>query len=76
MKTLALTITFVLGLALPGGGALAHHGWAWTTGKNVDLAGVIKKVTSAIRMEFSTLTLTERSGPSRSANRGATNAPV
>ena len=44
MKTLALTITFVLGLALPGGGALAHHGGASTTGKNVDLAGVIKKV--------------------------------
>jgi hypothetical protein len=44
MKTLAFTLALVLGLALHGGGALAHHGWAWTTGKNVDLAGVIKKV--------------------------------
>jgi hypothetical protein len=43
MKTLAFTLALVLGLALHGG-ALAHHGWAWTTGKNVDLAGVIKKV--------------------------------
>ena len=26
------------------GGANAHHGWAWTTGKNVEMSGTIKKV--------------------------------
>jgi hypothetical protein len=25
--------------------ALAHHGWAWTTGGNIDLTGVIKTAT-------------------------------
>ncbi len=23
-------------------GALAHHGWSWTTGGNIDLTGIIK----------------------------------
>ena len=27
------------------GAALAHHGWAWTTGGNIDLTGVIKTAT-------------------------------
>ena len=31
-----------LGLAANGGMALAHHGWSWTTGGNIDLTGVIK----------------------------------
>ena len=44
MKKLAFTIALVLGLALHGGVALAHHGWAWTTGKNVELTGVISNV--------------------------------
>lgn len=26
------------------GAAHAHHGWAWTTGKNVEMSGTIKKV--------------------------------
>ena len=30
-----------LALALPAGTALAHHGWAWTTGNNIELTGVI-----------------------------------
>ena len=30
-----------LALALPAGAALAHHGWAWTTGNNIELTGVI-----------------------------------
>lgn len=30
-------------LALAAGSAQAHHGWAWTTGKNVEMTGVIKK---------------------------------
>jgi hypothetical protein len=33
----------ILGL-LVGGAAQAHHGWAWTTGKNVEMTGLIKKV--------------------------------
>jgi len=31
----------MLGLALQAGAALAHHGWAWTTGGNIELTGVI-----------------------------------
>ena len=26
------------------GGALAHHGWSWTTGGNIELTGIIKTV--------------------------------
>jgi Family of unknown function (DUF6152) len=33
-----------LGLIAPAGAALAHHGWAWTTGGNLELAGVIEQV--------------------------------
>ena len=33
-----------LGLALPAGTALAHHGWSWTTGGNIELTGVIRSV--------------------------------
>ncbi|MGE3290055.1 MAG: DUF6152 family protein, partial [Geminicoccaceae bacterium] len=29
---------------VPTGSALAHHGWAWTTGENVELVGVIQEV--------------------------------
>ena len=35
---------FALGLTVPAGAALAHHGWAWTTGGNVELTGVIEQV--------------------------------
>jgi hypothetical protein len=31
-------------LVFLAGGALAHHGWAWTTGKNVEMTGRIVKV--------------------------------
>lgn len=30
-----------IGLLAQGGLALAHHGWAWTTGDNIDLTGII-----------------------------------
>jgi hypothetical protein len=33
-----------LGLAAQGGAAMAHHGWAWTTGGNIELTGVITSV--------------------------------
>jgi len=44
MRRLLLTAILVSGLAVHGGTALAHHGWAWTTGGNIELTGVIKSV--------------------------------
>lgn len=44
MKLPVLAAFVALGLASTGNAALAHHGWAWTTGKNIELAGVIKEV--------------------------------
>lgn len=41
--TRLLATLLVLGLALPGA-ARAHHGWAWTTGGNIELTGVITEV--------------------------------
>jgi hypothetical protein len=43
MKRLLAVSGLVL-LGLVGGAAQAHHGWAWTTGKNVEMTGTIKKV--------------------------------
>ena len=42
MRRLLLAIPLVAGLALSAGTALAHHGWSWTTGGNIDLIGIIK----------------------------------
>ena len=42
MKRLLLAVPIVVGLALSTGGAVAHHGWSWTTGGNIDLIGIIK----------------------------------
>ena len=40
-----LFITFLaLGLTAPTLGPLAHHGWSWTTGGNIDLTGIITTV--------------------------------
>ena len=33
-----------LGLTAPTVAPLAHHGWSWTTGGNIDLTGIIKTV--------------------------------
>lgn len=45
MRRFARTALIALGLVLfPGGAALAHHGWAWTTGENIELTGIIKTV--------------------------------
>ena len=35
-------ILFLIGLLVPGASALAHHGWSWTTGGNIELTGVIE----------------------------------
>lgn len=34
----------VIALSLNAGVALAHHGWSWTTGGNIELTGIIKAV--------------------------------
>jgi hypothetical protein len=44
MKTSLFTAILALGLALHGSATLAHHGWSWTTGENMELTGVIKEV--------------------------------
>ncbi len=43
MRLLFSTV-LALGLTAPMVGALAHHGWSWTTGGNIDLTGIIKAV--------------------------------
>ena len=42
-RLLAIT-ALALGLTAPVVATLAHHGWAWTTGGNIDLTGIIKTV--------------------------------
>jgi hypothetical protein len=44
MKSYLALVAIALGLGLHAPSALAHHGWAWTTGGNIDLTGVIKVV--------------------------------
>lgn len=39
-----IAAALAIGLALEAGAALAHHGWAWTTGGNIELTGVIASV--------------------------------
>ena len=44
MVTRRLVAFSLAGLSvLPALPALAHHGWSWTTGENIDLTGVIRK---------------------------------
>ena len=44
MTRLLFIAVLALGLTVPTGGALAHHGWSWTTGGNIDLTGIIRNV--------------------------------
>lgn len=44
MRAFVLAVAIAAGLLMHVGGALAHHGWSWTTGGNIDLTGVIKSV--------------------------------
>jgi hypothetical protein len=39
-----LAVPLALGFGLSTGDALAHHGWAWSTGQNVTLTGKITSV--------------------------------
>lgn len=41
MRIIMLTLASIVGLA---GSAIAHHGWSWTTGDNIELIGLIQKV--------------------------------
>lgn len=41
---LLLAALLLCSLVFQGGATLAHHGWAWTTGGNIELIGVIKAV--------------------------------
>ena len=44
MTRLLFIAVLAVGLTGPTIGALAHHGWSWTTGGNIDLTGIIKTV--------------------------------
>ena len=44
MTRLLFIAVLALGLTVPTGGALAHHGRSWTTGGNIDLTGIIRTV--------------------------------
>ena len=37
-----VAVFLAVGLLVSGASALAHHGWSWTTGGNIDLTGVIE----------------------------------
>ena len=41
MKNLIAAATFAALAIFTAGAALAHHGWAWTTGGNIEVIGVI-----------------------------------
>ncbi len=43
-KTFLLTAILAFGLAIHESAGLAHHGWSWTTGENMELTGIIKEV--------------------------------
>ena len=42
MKTYLLGALAALALSLQAGAVLAHHGWAWTSGGNIELTGIIQ----------------------------------
>lgn len=44
MKKTTLSLTAAIGLFGIAGAALAHHGWSWTTGDNIELIGIIQEV--------------------------------
>ena len=41
---LLVPVLIAIGLLAPSAAALAHHGWSWTTGGNIELTGVIALV--------------------------------
>lgn len=43
MRIKSLVILGMINLLGLTGSALAHHGWSWTTGDNIELIGIIKE---------------------------------
>ena len=43
MKSIYAAV-FTMALLAQSGTAWSHHGWAWTTGGNIELVGIIKSV--------------------------------
>lgn len=43
IPALRTAASLALALAAGAGAALAHHGWAWTTGGDVELSGVVRE---------------------------------
>ena len=41
---LLVPVLVAIGLLASGATALAHHGWTWTTGGNIELTGIIASV--------------------------------
>ena len=74
MKKL-FTAAIVLGFMFSSGAALGHHGWSWTTGENIELTGVIKKVRLGNPHGILEVEVRRRAlDRSKWANRGATSA--
>lgn len=44
MSRIMFAALLAFGLAVSAGAAVAHHGWSWTTGGNIELTGIIKTV--------------------------------
>ena len=42
MKKFMFAALIAIGLITAAGQSIAHHGWSWTTGGNIELTGIIK----------------------------------
>ena len=42
MKKFLIAALAAIALTVQAGAALAHHGWAWTSGGNIELTGIIQ----------------------------------
>lgn len=42
MRHYIVHLVAAIALILNAGASLAHHGWSWTTGGNIELTGIIK----------------------------------
>ena len=77
-----LAATGLAVLALSGGAALAHHGWSWTSGGNIELIGIVRK--ARLGMPHGVLTVdaegemwtVEVGQPWRNARAGLTDADL
>ena len=37
-------VALMVGILLHAGSSVAHHGWSWTSGNNIELTGIIREV--------------------------------